>query len=266
MTMWKHWELPRDEGTRLHSIGDVKIYVAMDIAGEGEVLATLPIYPEAAPVVKKPGRAKPLFSLPPLSDAVWTRYFMGKQDTYSIFPSYPPLPVCVKLNQPFLLPPGADLEGWVFSRIEAKIMVDDTTVASYPLAVPFKTLYGTPDAGVVCRYDQAEFLAASEPVVSSMHADPRFVAHPVRLRNTSSTALMVSDLCIYGEQLSIFEVDSMLHSERILFSFSASGVRMSLDGQAPLTRKAQILVKPSVSGEERFIVRSFELLKTMTRL
>jgi len=266
MTMWKHWDLPRDEGTRLHRIGDVQIYVAMDIAGEGEVLATLPIYPETTPAARKTGRVKKVFSLPPLSDPVWTRYFMGGQDAYAILPSYPRIPVCVRLSQPFLLPPGTDLEGWIFSRIEATIMVGDTQVSSYPLAVPYKTLYGTPDAGVVCRYDEAEFLAISEPVVSTMHADPRFVAHPVRLRNTSSSPLLVSDLCIYGEQLSIFELDSMLQSERILFSFSASGVRMSLDGQSPMTKEAKTLVKPTVSGEERFIVRSFELLKTMTRL
>ncbi|MBN2874411.1 MAG: hypothetical protein JXM71_04895, partial [Spirochaetales bacterium] len=129
-----------------------------------------------------------------------------------------------------------------------------------------KTLYGPPDTGVVCRFDTADFLAAEEPIVSSLHADPRYVAHPVRIRNTSTGSVRVTDLCIYGEQLSIFLADSMLLSERLLFSFSSSGVRMSLDGQSPLTRNAQAIAKPTVSGEERFIVRSFELFKTMTRI
>jgi len=51
-----------------------------------------------------------------------------------------------------------------------------------------------------------------------------------------------------------------------VFNFSSSGVRMNLDGQAPLPPGATTIAKPAVSGEERFIVRSFELFKTITRI
>jgi hypothetical protein len=172
----------------------------------------------------------------------------------------------VHLRESFFLPPGTTLEGWIFSRIQVRITANEAEVASFPLQRPFKTLYGTPDAGVVCRYDEAEFLASREPIVSSFNAHPGYVAHPVRLRNTSSDPVLVSDLCIYGEQLSIFGVESIMQSERLLFIFSSSGVRMSLDGQAPLPPGATTIARPLVSGEERFIVRSFELFKTMTRI
>lgn len=266
MTAWKRWGLPKNEGTRLHQFGDVRICIAVDMAGDGDILASLPIYPDSRPAPKKGARTAGNLSLPALSDKAWSRFYMGKESEYELAPAYPPLPICVRLKDPFSLPPGATLEGWIFSRLEVCIKVGGTAVVAYPLSRPAKTLYGTPDAGVVCRYDEAEFLAAAEPIVSSLHADPRFVAHPVRLKNVASTPVMVSDLCIYGEQLSIFGVESMLQSERLLFAFSSSGVRMSLDGQAPLPLGARTVAKPSVSGEERFIERSFELFKTITRI
>lgn len=266
MTLWRSWELPRNEGSRIHKLGDVHICVAVQQAGEGDILATMPIYPDPSPSDKKPARTKASLSLPSLSDAAWTRFFMGKENTYDIVPSYPPLPVCVHLKDPFSLPPGSTLEGWIFSKIEASIHVKNVTVASYPLSQPHKTLYGTPDAGVVCRYDEAEFLASSEPIVSSFNKDPRYVAHPVRLKNLSSEPVMVSDLCIYGEQLSIYEVDSKMQSERIIFIFTSAGVRMSLDWQSQVPPGAITIAKPAVSGEERLIERSFALFKTITRI
>jgi hypothetical protein len=263
---WKHWDLPRNEGTRLHEFGDVVICVAIDLAGNGEILETIPIY--TIPDASNRKRSGPYrgITLPSLADPAWTRFYLGKESRYEIMPAYPPMPTCVRLKEPFSLPPGTTLEGWIFSRIEACIRVSDTVVASYPLAPPAKTLYGTPDAGVVCRYDEAEFLASSEPLLSSFHDDPRFVAHPVRLKNTSSVPVLVNELCIYGEQLSIISVGSKMQSEKLLFIFSSSGVRMSLDGQALLPPGSVTIVKPEVSGEERFIVRSFELFKTMTRI
>lgn len=266
MTMWRNWELPRNEGSRLHKLGDAQICVAVQQAGEGDILATLPLYPDPSLPAKKPGRSQPPLSLPSLSDANWDRFFMGKENSYDIAPAYPPLPVCIHLKDAFSLPAGSTLEGWIFSRIEASIRVKNTSLVSYPLSQPYKTLYGSPDSGVVCRYDEAEFLASSEPIVSSYNKDPQYVAHPVRLRNMASGPVIVSDLCIYGEQLSIYEVDSKMQSERILFIFSSSGVRMSLDWQSQVPPGAITIAKPTVSGEDRLIERSFELFKTITRI
>ncbi len=266
MVTWRRWDLPKDEGTRLHQFGDMRICVAVDMAGEGDILAALPLYPDRYPAAGPKARKQAALSLPSLSDRAWTRFYMGNGSDYELAPAYPRIPTCVRLKDPFSLPPGATLEGWIFSRIDACIKVGDVAVISYPLAPPAKTLYGTPDAGVVCRYDEAGFLAETEPVVSSLHADPRYVAHPVRLKNASQAPVTVSDLCIYGEQLSIFGVESMLQSEKLLFVFSASGVRMSLDGQASMPPGAVTVAKPAVSGEERFIERSFELFKTITRI
>ena len=91
MTMWKHWTLPKNEGTRLHEFGTSRICVAVDTAGEGDILAAMPIYPDIAAVTKPTGR-KPGLSLPPLTDSSWIRYYMGKDDGYRLAPAYPPLP------------------------------------------------------------------------------------------------------------------------------------------------------------------------------
>lgn len=266
METWKRWDVPRNEGSRLHQFGTMQLCVAVDTAGEGDILSTVALYPEPAAPGSRKSRPVSALALPSFSDRVWTRYLLGNETGYELIPAYPSLPNCVKLTYPFSLPAGTEVDGWIFSRIEVGIRVGETAIASYPMVKPFKTLYGTPDAGVVCRYDEAEFLASEEPVVSSLHADPRYVAHPVRLKNTSQTPIVVSELCIYGEQLSIFSVGPTMRSERLLFLFSASGVRMSLDGQLHLPAGATTIVKPVVSGEERFIVRSFELFKTMTRI
>jgi len=266
METWKRWDVPRNEGSRLHQFGNMQLCVAVDTAGEGDILSTVALYPEPAAAGTKKRRPASALALPSFSDRAWTRFLLDKETGYELIPAYPPLPNCVKLTYPFSLPAGTEVDGWIFSRIEVGVRVGEKAIASYPMARPFKTLYGTPDAGVVCRYDEAEFLASAEPVVSSLHADPRYVAHPVRLKNTSPAPIVVSELCIYGEQLSIFGVGSTMRSERLLFLFSASGVRMSLDGQSHLPAGATTIVKPAVSGEERFIVRSFELFKTMTRI
>ncbi len=259
--MWKSWTIPREEGTRAHRIGASTLYVGIDEAGDGYVLTALVRYQD------RPSRSsRAAEPLPPFADLAWTRRYMGAIEAYQLNPGYPSIPICVKLRESFLLGPGDDVQGWIFSHLEARVCVDDSLVGSFPLRKPYKTLYGTPDAGVICRYDEADFLASREPTLDSLHGDPTLVAHPVRLKNTSAEPILVSDLCIYGEQLSIYAAGSHMQSERLAFSFNQSGVRMSLDGQGLLPPGSRIIARPKVSGEERFIERSFELLRAMTRL
>lgn len=265
--MWEQYQVPKNEGTRIHRIGSTLICVVAVISGEGDLLSAMPMYDSVMPS-KSPARKKAVLplALPPLDDSVWSRFFIDASEHYELMPGYPQMPVCVQLREAFSLPPGADLKGWIFSRIEARILVSGTELVSFPLARPYKTLYGTPESGVICRHDEAQFLNSSEPMFESMFTDPGLVAHPVRLRNTSSTAVRVTELCIYGEQLSIFWTGARMQSEQLLFVFGSSGVRMSLDGQGPLPADCKTITKPRVSGEERFIERSFELFKAMTRL
>jgi len=265
--MWDKYEVPRSEGTRIHHIGTTLICVAAVISGEGDLLSAMPMYDAGTPMKKTTRKkAEPFLALPPLDDPVWYRFFINSSEHYELLPGYPQMPVCVKLKEAFSLPPGADLTGWIFSKIEARILVSGTELVSFPLAKPHKTLYGTPESGVICRHDEAQFLTSSEPMFESMLTDPGLVAHPVRLRNTSSAAVRVNELCIYGEQLSIFWTGTRMQSERLSFVFGTSGVRMSLDGQGSHQSDWTTITKPRVSGEERFIERSFELFKAMTRL
>lgn len=263
--MWKEYDLPTNEGTRIHRAGKTVLYVAIEVAGEGEVLAAMVSYAEDSGIAPR-RKARAPVSVPPLDSPMWSRYFMGTSSTYEIVPGYPQMPVCIRLREPFFLPPAADLRGWIFSHVEARIVVGGATVASYPLTRPFKTLYGIPEAGIVCRHDEADFLASDEPVIDALHEDPGLVAHPVRLRNTSQDPVLVNELCIYGEQLSILGNGTRMQSERLLFMFSGSGVRMSLEGQTELPLGWTQIARPRVSGEERFIVRSIELFRAMTRM
>lgn len=260
---WARYPFPRDDGARIHRIGDAVVCVALENAGQGEFLAAVPLHGTAKP---RRGKSAGAVELPPPDDPAWRRMLVKGADDYELAPAYPKPPVCVRLKESFLLPPGADLEGWIFSRVEAQVLVSGALLASLPLRKAHKTLYGQPDSGVVCRYDEAEFLQAGEPLFASMESDPGLVAHPVRLRNASQEALLVSELCIYGEQLSIFGKERRMMSERLSFAFSSSGVRMSLDGPASASEGWSVLAKPRVSGEERFIVRSFELFRAITRL
>jgi hypothetical protein len=267
-TIWKNWTLPLDEGARCHVFGRTALYVSIDTAGDGAVLAAMVKFYEDRPAPRrgrKQSRAAQ-FELPPIDDPAWTRAFVGQTQEYGLYPGYPPLPICVKLHESFALPPGSDIMGWIFSHLEARILINGEAMASFALIPPYKTLYGTPDSGVVCRYDEAVFLASEEPATDFSHANPALVAHPVRIRNASSGPVQVSDLCIYGEQLSIFGIGSRLQSERLLFTFSSSGVRMAIDNQGKVPRDAIVLAKPQVSGEERAFERSFELFKAITRM
>lgn len=263
--MWRQYDLPKSEGTRMHRAGKTILYVAVEVAGEGEVLAAMVSYANAS-IAATRRKTKVVMAVPPLDDPAWSRYYMGTSSTYDIIPGYPDMPVCIKLREPFYLPPAADLRGWIFSHVEARIVVGGSTVASYPLTRPYKTLYGIPEAGIICRHDEADFLASNEPVIDTLNEDPGLVAHPVRLRNTSSEPVLVNELCVYGEQLSILGDGARMQSERLLFIFSGSGVRMSLEGQTELPAGWTQIAKPRVSGEERFIVRSIELFKAMTRM
>lgn len=261
--IWRSWPVPRNEGTAVHRTGGATLCVSIEQAGDGDVLAALARYAEDdAPGAKRAAQ----LVLPPLDDPAWSRYYSGKADHYELEPGYPELPVCVRLHEPFRLPPGADLRGWIFSHLEAKLKVGHAIAGAFPLKKPYKTLYGPPDAGVICRYDEADFLASDEPATAALHDDPSLVAHPVRLRNSSSDPVLVEELCIYGEQLSVFGVGRHMQSERLLFVFNSSGVRMSLEGQGALPPGAKLLSRPTVSGEERFIERSFELFKAITRI
>lgn len=268
-TIWKNWDLPLDEGARCHSFGGTSLYITTDTAGDGAVLAAMVRFPEEKPKSRRGSKSylRPNFhELPPIDDAAWTRAFVGKTKEYGLLPGYPSLPICVKLHESFSLPPGSDIMGWIFSHLEARILIDGEAMASFALIPPYKTLYGTPDSGVVCRYDEAVFLASEEPATDFSHTNPALVAHPVRIRNTSSGPVNVSDLCIYGEQLSIFGIGGQLQSERLLFNFSSSGVRMAIDSQGKAPKEATVLAKPLISGEERAFERSFELFKAMTRI
>jgi hypothetical protein len=267
--IWKDWPLPLDEGSRSHLFGDTVLYVSTDTAGDGAVLAAMVKFPEKKPEPssnRKTRRSPALPQIPPIDDTAWTRAFVGKTMEYGLYPGYPSLPICVRLNESFSLPPGSDIVGWIFSHLEARILIGGEVMASFALIPPYKTLYGTPDSGVVCRYDEAVFLASEEPATNYAHSNPALVAHPVRIKNASAEPVKVSDLCIYGERLSIFGTGSRLQSEQLLFTFSSSGVRMAIDSQGGVPRDATILAKPRVSGEEMVFERSFELFKAMTRI
>jgi len=266
--LWSRYPVPRDDGSRLHRFGRTLVCVALERVGEADFIATMPLYDAPSPAKRSAaGRgASGLIALPPFDAPTWRRMLVRHGSEYELSPAYPAIPVCVRLKEAFLLPPGADLEGWVFSRAEAQVLVSGAVLASLPLQRPHKTLYGPPDSGVVCRHDEADFLAADEPLFAAMETDPGLVAHPVRLRNASQEAILVSELCIYGEQLSILGDGTRMMSERLLFVFSSSGVRMSLDGLAASSPGWTTLARPRVSGEERFIVRSFEIFRAITRI
>jgi len=259
--MWKTYTIPRNEGTRIHHAGSTQLCVAVDQAGEGTVLSSLVRYNQPS------ARAnRQITDLPPLSDKTWIRSFIGKAEQYELKPAFPPVPICVRLREAFSLGSGQELDGWIFSTLEAHLSVQGKSLAAYPLRKPFKTLFGMPETGVICRYDEADFLASGEAVLGTLHDDPVLVAHPVHLKNVSSMPVTVTDLCIYGEQLSIFRQGSRFQTEGIQFTFSQAGVRMNLDSKASLGPGSVLVAKPSVSDEERFIERSFELFKAITRI
>ena len=148
--MWEQYDVPKSEGTRIHRVGDTLVCVAVEMAGEGDLLAIMPISGAAKPDARQArGKRQQSIALPPLDAPAWSRHFIGRASEYQLTPGYPSIPVCVKLREPFSLQPGSDLRGWIFSRIEARIVVANIDLASFPLAKPFKTLYGTPEAGVV---------------------------------------------------------------------------------------------------------------------
>lgn len=201
--LWTTYDFPGQSGTRVHSIGETNICVATEQAGEGELLSVIAVYNvnTKKQAASKAGKG---FFVPPMTDPGWKRMLVKNSSEYSLLPAYPDLPVCINIKEAFLLPPGAELEGWIFSRLEAQIQVEGSIVASFPLRKAHKTLFGQADTGVVCRYDEADFLAADEPLFNIMRTDPSLIAHPVKLKNSSQEAILVNELCIYGEQLSIF--------------------------------------------------------------
>ncbi len=263
--LWNTYSFPWQEGIKIHELGETSICVAIEQAGEGKLISVLPVYKTHTEQKKKAKTGKPVY-IPPMTDPAWIRMLVSNGSEYSLLPAYPGLPVCIKLKEAFLLPAGAELEGWIFSRPEAQIWLANSLVASLPLRPPHKTLFGQPDTGIVCRYDEAEFLATGEPLFEAMIADPSLVSHPVRLKNSSQEGMLVEELCIYGEELSIFAQGDRMMSEKLSFVFSASGLKMSLIGQDPASSGWMLLTRPKISGEERFRVRSIELLRAITRL
>lgn len=257
---WGSWPLPKDEGAREHRFGDTTLVVAADKAGEGDVLAAAVLYGRGG---RTPGKKSRVLALPPPGDPAWKRVHTPSAGDYSLMPGYPSLPVCLSLRQPFILAPGARVEGWICSHAEARLVLGGAEAVSLPLARPYKTLYGSPESGVVCRHDETDFLAGDELLLASLKSDPRLIAHPVRLHNASSAPVSVAELCVYGEQLSVLADAGGLRSERLSFVFSESGVKMRLDGAVP--QGSAVLAKPRVSGEERFIERSFEVWKAITK-
>jgi len=259
--MWNTWELPPEGKPRRHDLGLATLYVGTDSAGEGTVLTALVAYDGAAPG----GKRRPV-PAPRADDARWTRSFLDGRSGYEVAPAYPAIPVCVHLAESFSLQPGSRLSGWIFSRAEVELKTNGKSLRRFPLEPPRKTLFGRSDSGIVCRHEEAAFLASDEPAFAVVDADQTLVAHPVRVHNGSGGPIEVTELCFYGEQLSIFAVGSDLVSEPISFEFSASGMRMGVQSQGRAPEGSRILAQARVSGEERFIERSFELLRAMTRI
>lgn len=257
--MWKKHIFPHNEGIKIHRFGNSLLYIALDQAGEGTILSSMVKFE----MEKTSHKSR---ELPALTESGWHRAFTDKAQEYELQPAYPKIPVCIHFNDDFYLSPGQILSGWVFSTLEASVTVNSIPLTTHPLINPYKTLYGMPDSGVICRYDETAFLASGEAMMDALHADLTKVAHPVLLKNMSAETVRVSELCIYGEQLSIFGDGTRFQSESLIFTFSSFGVRMRMDSRLSIPQGSRLVARPRVSGEERFIERSFELFKAITRI
>ncbi len=263
--LWSRWGLPETEKTgapRIHRIGLASILVTVDSAGESPIIAVRS-YLTASPGKSLKQAPEPI---PPQDDPSWMRAFLGDASGYDLLPAYDDKPVCVQLLEPFTLPPGASARGWIFTNTNAEIHVEGQNIIHIPLKPVFKTLYGTPSGGIVCIFAKSGFLAADDLDYTSIHDDPSTVAHPVRIKNNSDLAVVIHELCVYGEQLSIFRRGERLQSETLIFSFSGSGVRMNIESPGKLPQDTEILVRPRISSEEKAFERSVELFKAITRM
>ncbi len=233
--------------------------VTVDSAGESPIIAVRSYnYVKAAKQQHEP--------IPPQDDPSWTRAFLGKASGYDLLPAYDDKPVCVRLHESFTLPPGASARGWIFTHTNAEIHVEGQNIIHIPLKPVFKTLYGSQSGGIVCVFAKSGFLAADDLDYTSIHDDPSTVAHPVRIKNNSDFIVVIEELCVYGEQLSIFRREQHLQSETLIFNFSGSGVRMNIESSGKLPPNTQVLVRPRISGEEKAFERSVELFKAITRM
>lgn len=257
---WSTWGLPEGISpgtTRKHVIGETEIHTALDHAGDGTVLLMY-ARPSSETATGLP--------LPDFSDPVWLRTYTGKERRYALLPAYPDLPLCIRLQQAFILPPMSTIQGWLHSYVHAEIHINDDRIASFPLKPLYKTLYGTTTSGILCAAINGKFLTADEPDYRLAESDPSTIAHPVRIKNAGNEAVSIQELCVHGSQLSIFQWQKHLFSERILFTFGQSRVRMSIEGLPHRSKDLLTLAEPLVSGEDKVIDRSIEVFRALTRM
>jgi hypothetical protein len=259
-TTWSTWGLPdgnSQDQPRRHRIGETDIYTGLDHAGDDAILLML----------ARPGSAAEAgLALPDCKDSSWLRTYTGKAQRYALLPAYPELPLCIRLRQAFILPPMSSIQGWLYSYINAEIHIGDSRISSFPLKPLYKTLYGTTTSGILCYAIEGKFLTADEPDYQLAERDPSCLAHPVRIKNTTTEAVNIQELCVHASQLSIFQWQGHLFSEKILFTFGQSRVRMSIEGMHHRGKDVLTLADPLISGEDKVIDRSIEVLRALTRM
>lgn len=249
-SLWTTHDTPRPGREARHDLGRSTLLVR---AGDGGSTLSLALASGA-------GRAARA------AEADWSTTLTGEAPSYELRPTYPAIPVCVRLATPLVLPPGAMAEGWIRSTLDVELSVAGRAMAVFQPDPVFKTLYGKTNAGIVCRFGSSELVLSDDPPDPPADASPVSVLHPVRVRNVSDGPVRVGDLCLYGDQLSVYSLGGTLRSERVSFAFSESGVRMSVDGHSRPPRDWTCLVKPRVSGEEAALDRSIELFRAITRM
>lgn len=250
---WGSYPVPSGSEVTRHRFGTTTMHISQGrpVPGEPE----LPVMKVAITYGPDDGSVEP----------VWSFLVPARMDhSYIIRPVYPSDPVCIRIDTPLSLARDATLEGWFTSIIDLELVTGGLAVTTYPLEPPFRTLFGSPDKGLVCRFGNAAFEFQESAAKASIRGCQARVLHPVRLRNSSDDKITVQDLVLYGEQLSAFWTGTHLQSETVAFTFGDSGVRMSVDSQGKRPADWTTLATPRVSSEELALGRSIQLLKSIT--
>ncbi len=179
-----------------------------------------------------------------------------------ILPLYPTRPLVLHYPKDLLLCPASETVVFAVSLVNTGLFRGEAALYTWDtIQTPKKTLYGEPSAGIIANTFEEAFMEQEAEAEELARRYPLCVLHPLHILNKSGESIAIKDLLINYPQLSIYEHNGYLTSERIRYEIGVQRIAISAEAQTHL-KTAHRIQKPAVS-EPNFVLQGFQLFRNM---
>lgn len=245
---WGPLQLSNDGEVRTFEAGDLRLWLKR----KGDEIWIS--YHHKKPEGEDKGPAK----MPP-ADVEWSRWAPKEiEDSITLLPVFPDLPLVVNSEFPLRVSPGSSIQ--IFTRIPIWLRISmgkkDMLLTEVPTVKLSRTWFGTPMEGELCYWATTK----ARRSLSNVERKPYLVSCPIQITNKTNEDLDFEKFCFRVERLKIFSYQDELWADetRIVYQGEEQHSDISMSGRLPKgMENAKLISPPRKPIQQNLATRTF---------